>query len=122
MKVLPQNYRIPTLYPRRHSLPNKWKRLVTIKSPQLDDFSVERKSVVRECRLAKPNPAHIFIDCTAGLKQPNVNCIQRGIFQIPKLDALNCVQGHCMAKRVIDGLSAAVDRCTGNRVSRCIGI
>src|SRR5258705_10939137 len=114
MKVLPQNYRIPTLYPRRHSLPNKWKRLVTIKSPQLDDFSVERESVIRECRLAKSNPARVFINHMAGLQQPNVNCIEGGISQVPKLDALNCVQRHCMTDRVIDGFGAAVDRCTGS--------
>jgi hypothetical protein len=75
MQVLPKNYRIATLCPRGHRLSYKWKSLMAIESPQLDDLPVERESVVRECRLAKPNPARIFIDYTTGLEQSNVNCI-----------------------------------------------
>ena len=56
---------------------------MTIESPQLDDLSVERESVVRERRLAKPNPAHIFIDHMAGLQQPNVNCSTETDFPDP---------------------------------------
>src|SRR5260370_39232255 len=62
MQILPQNYRIPTLYPRGHRLSYKWKRLMTIQPPELDDLSIERESMVRKRCLAKANPAHIFVD------------------------------------------------------------
>src|SRR5215469_10000493 len=48
MQIFPQNHRIFALCPGAHGLPRKGKCLMTIQSPQLDDLSVERESVVRK--------------------------------------------------------------------------
>src|ERR1700716_4371269 len=46
VQVLPQDFRVLTLYARGHCLADEREGLVAIEATELDDFSVEREAVV----------------------------------------------------------------------------
>src|ERR1700759_4853202 len=86
MEVLAEDIGVFALGARRHCLADKWKRLVPVKSAQLDDFSVEGEAVVGKDRFAKPDAAGLLVDDLARTEKPDINRIQLGVLQIPKLD------------------------------------
>src|SRR5579863_8170269 len=52
MQILAQDVGVFALGARRHSLADEWKRLVPVKSAELDDLSVQGEAVVGKDRFA----------------------------------------------------------------------
>ena len=59
MEFFSQDGRVGPLHPAGHGLSDERKRLMTIETAQLDDFSVQFETVVGKRCLAKSNPPSI---------------------------------------------------------------
>ena len=57
-----QDMCIAPLHTSRHGLSNEWKRLMPIKSAQLDHCSIQLESMISEARLAKADAALVLVE------------------------------------------------------------
>ena len=87
MKAFAQDIGILPLHARRHCLPDKRKRLMTIQTAQLDDLAIQRKAMIGKDCLAEANASRVFINHAPGVDEPDMNCIEMGLLNVPKLQA-----------------------------------
>src|ERR1700750_2785597 len=67
MKLLAQNVSILALDAGWHGLTHKRKCLMSVESAQLDDFTVQRESMICERRFAESHPPSILVNNLARL-------------------------------------------------------
>src|SRR5271155_2601211 len=101
LELITQNQGVAALNPAGHRLPYKGKCLMAIETAQLDDLTVQRKSLVGKSRFAEAKTAGIFIDDLALLKQPHTHRIKLRVLQVPEANLPEIAQRNSLQRQLL---------------------